>query len=386
MKTLFVYVDGGKGHYIPAVTIKTELDRLGMETFLEEFFVLLDIRWLGKINKFFWRTMLRMSRIENHVSKAADGDRDAMKHAVRYGIKHCTDTLMRYIAERDIDCIFTTHPYAGTVISAMLKKQGSMIPVYYFATDVFSAPIAAISNDLRRFYIATAEGAEAVKRMGMRNELVEVSPFPLQQNVAESPHYTKSEARARLGLVDMFTLQLNLGGEGLGSLALIHALAKTDRKIQIVVIGGLDRRMRKKLEALARILPGNIRLVIVGFVNNVNEYLYAADIVAGRSGINTLLEAFYAHRPFLITELVYTVMQSATYVVEHGLGWNCNRDCRKQAEIVLSCVDDPAILDDMDRNFNCLPIEFDARKFAGNLIKDYDEYMAGKKADGYERT
>ena len=164
------------------------------------------------------------------------------------------------------------------------------------------------------------------------------------------------------------------------SLSLLHALAKTSESIQVVVIGGLDRRMKKKFETLRHSLPENIRLVVVGFVKNVNEYLYAADIVAGRSGINTLLEAFYAHRPFLITELVYTVMQSASYVVEHGLGWNCNHDSKMQADIVISCAKNPALLDEMDRNFSSLPIEFDARKFAINLIKDYDEYEEECKA------
>ena len=371
MKALFVYVDGGKGHYIPAVTLKTEFDRLGHETYLEEFFDFLDIQWLGNINKFFWRTMLKMSRVENKVSKACDGNKNAMNFAVKFGIKHCTRCLKSYLEEKPVDIIFTTHPYAGTVLSGMLKAAGIDIPVYYFATDVFSAPIAAISNDLRRFYISTEEGAEIVRNMGMDDDKVIVCPFPLQQNVAESVKYTKAEARRKLRLdEDLFTLQLNLGGEGLGSIALLKELGKTDKPMQIVVIGGLNKKMKKKFESVRKELTSNIKLIVAGFVKNVNEYLLAADIVVGRSGINTLLEAFYAHRPFLITELVYTVMQSADYVVKHGLGWNCNQDPAAQAKVVMSLLDDPCILQNMDANFDKLPIVFDAKALAEMVIDD----------------
>ena len=372
MKALFVYVDGGKGHYIPAVTIKTEFDRLGHDTYLEEFFHFLDIQWLGYINKFFWRTMLKMSRVENKVSKACDGNKNAMHSAVKFGIKHCTRCLKSYLEENPVDIIFTTHPYAGTVISGMLKAADIDIPVYYFATDVFSAPIAAISNDLRRFYITTEEGAEIVKKMGMGDDKVVICPFPLQQNVAESVKYTKAEARQKLGLDEtLFTLQLNLGGEGLGSISLLKELSKSGKSMQIVVIGGLNKKMKKKFESARKELPENIKLVVAGFVKNVNEYLLASDIVVGRSGINTLLEAFYAHRPFLITELVYTVMQSADYVVKHGLGWNCNQNPVAQAKVILSLIDDPGILNEMDSNFDNLPIEFNARKFAEMIVTDF---------------
>lgn len=379
MKVLFVYVDGGKGHYIPAVTLMTEFDRLGHETYIEEFFDFLDIQWLGDINKFFWRTMLKMSRVENKVSKACDGNKNAMHSAVKFGIKHCTRCLKSYLEEKPVDIIFTTHPYAGTVLSGMLKAACIDIPVYYFATDVFSAPIAAISNDLRRFYITTEEGAEIVKKMGMGEDKVVVCPFPLQQNIAESVKYTKAEARKKLGLDEnLFTLQLNLGGEGLGSISLLKELSKTDKPMQIVVIGGLNGKMKKKFESARKDLPDNVKLVVAGFVKNVNEYLLAADIVVGRSGINTLLEAFYAHRPFLITELVYTVMQSAEYVVKHGLGWNCNQNPVEQAKVVVSLLADPTILEKMDSNFNNLPIEFDAKKLAEIVISDWKAYNLGK--------
>ena len=72
MRGLCVYVDGGKGHYVPAKAVQEELQAMGIDTVLEEFFDYLDIRWMGRINKSFWRTMLRMPALERHISKFND--------------------------------------------------------------------------------------------------------------------------------------------------------------------------------------------------------------------------------------------------------------------------------------------------------------------------
>ena len=370
-----VYVDGGMGHFIPARTIQNELEKMGHEAHLEEFFNLLEIEWIGKLNKMFWRAMLKNSKMENTISRHNDKS-NAMDLAVKYGIWHCSKTLMEYIGKTKPDFFFTTHPYAGTIISAILKAKEIRIPVYYFATDVFSAPIAAISNDLRRFYIATEEGRDIVVGMGMQPEKVIISPFPLQQCVQNVRNLDKKETRRKLNLEeDVFTMQFNLGGEGLGSLEILKELRKCQEKAQVIVVGGIDDEMRKRIEAIERSLPDNVALKCVGFIKNVNEYLAASDILVGRAGINTLLEAFYARKPFLITELVYTVMSSADYVEKYKLGWNCNRNPEKQVDIIIDLIEHPGKLKEMDRNFDNIPIEFSASRLTDMILKDTEDYQ-----------
>lgn len=365
-----VYVDGGKGHYIPAVAVKKELEKLGNTIYLEELFDFMHIKWLGKINKTFWRMMLRNSKLENKISKMNDSS-NGMDLAIKFGHRFCTKRLLKYIKDNKINFFFTTHPYAGTVISEILAKQKINVPVYYFATDVFSAPIASICNNLRRFYISTEEGRDIVIKMGMQEDKVILSPFPIQDCLANNRLLSKEEARKKLNLsANTFTIQFNLGGEGLGSLEILKELKNCEKNIQIIVVGGINKEMKQKISALSKILPSNIKIICVGFIKEVDLYLAASDIIVGRSGINTLLEAFYAHRPFLITELVYTVMSSADYVEKYKLGWNCNRNPEKQLEIIKRLIKDPSILDEMDKNFDALPIEFSAKKLAEMVLQD----------------
>ena len=381
MRAMCVYVDGGKGHYVPAKAVMEALVSMGHQVALEEFFDYLDIRWLGSINKWWWRQMLKHSKLERKLSQHNDSDSNGMEMAIKFACKHCERAFVSNMEEEPVDFIFCTHPYASTILSAMLKDLGIKdIPVYYFATDVFSAPVATISDDIRKFFISTEEGAERVRAMGQRPETVEVCPFPLQKNVAESPKLSKKEARSKLVLDEnMFTIQLNLGGEGLGSIALLEGLYENDLPVQIVVLGGISKKMKKKLEGIRRKYKNAAtRLVIAGFVNNVNEYLAACDIIAGRAGINTIVESMYAHRPFMITELVYTVIPSAEYVEKYKVGWNCTDDTEKQLDIIKQYVSGAEDINSLDANFSNIPIVYSAEKLA-SIVADDASAFTGKK-------
>ena len=132
--------------------------------------------------------------------------------------------------------------------------------------------------------------------------------------------------------------------------------------------------MQKKVESIKRTAGKNVRIIPTGFVKNVNEYLFASDIVAGRLGINTILEAFYLKRPFLVTELVYSVKPAAQYIEKYGVGWNCNQDVPSQVKVIDTYAKDAEKLAKMDDNFGKIPITYDAGLFAKQLVKDIEEY------------
>lgn len=388
MRALCIYVDGGKGHYVPAKAVQAEFEKIGIETKLEEFFSYLDIQWIGKINKKFWQTMLKHTSLEKKLSPHNDGSSQGMKTAIKFAKKHCELALKSNLDEFPANFVFATHPYASTIISEMLFDMGINIPVYYFATDVFSAPKASICDKLRKFYISTKEGADVVSKMAQGNMQIEICPFPLQQSIAHTQIETKSEARRKLNLdEDLFTLQINLGGEGLGSLELFEQLLIADKKMQIIFLGGIADKMRKKILNLKnKYNPTKTKIVIAGFVSNVQDYLAASDIVAGRAGINTIVEAIYYHRPFLITELVYTVIPSASYIEKYQVGWNTTDDISKQKEIIFYFVNNPKELELLDNNFNNIPIEYNAEKFASMIINDVQLYKLeiNKRKKDYE--
>ncbi len=370
MKGLCVYIMAGKGHYVPAKAVSEHFAKIDVESSLVDFFDFLGIHWMEKINQGVWRLMLRFPFIEKHLFGSLDKSGWAIKFITNLISFLRKKKLRKIIDQMQPDFIFATHPYPGTILSTMLHNIGKDIPVYFYSTDVFSAPYVSICPYLRKFLIPTEEGAKRVIEMGQNPDSVVICPFPLQSSVAAQPRLGKAEAREKLSLKNKFTIQLNLGGEGLGSLTLLSDILKEDLPVQIVIIGGIKKEMKLRLKTITSLYTGkNANVEIRGFIDNVSEYLAASDIIVGRAGINTIVEAMYAHRPFLITELVYIVKNSAEYVEGHKVGWNATGDRVKQLAIVKDMLNHPEKLKEMETDFESIPIEYSALNLC-QMIKD----------------
>ena len=372
MKGLCVYIKAGKGHYVPAKAVHEQLEAMGMDSELVDFFSYLDLEWMERLNQGMWRLMLKIPFLEEHLFRSLDRSGWGIKLVEKSIDRLRRKKLASLISTSRPDFIFATHPYPGTVLSTMLHDMGEDIPVYFYSTDVFSAPVVSICPYLRKFLLPTEEGVERVRAMGQNPDSIMLCPFPLQGSVADQPKLSKREARKRIGLdEDAFTLQLNLGGEGLGSLNLLEDILREDLPVQVVIIGGIKKEMKHRLDRIIREHRGkNTEVLIRGFIDNVSEYLAASDVIAGRAGINTIVEAIYAHRPFLITELVYIVIHSAEYVEKYGVGWNATGDRDKQIAIIRSLVTHPENLAKLDENFSKVPIEYSAQKLARIVADD----------------
>lgn len=371
MNILCVYVGGGKGHYIPAKAVSDQLTQMGHNAVLIDFFELIKMNPIGKINVMLWRKLLQRPDLENKFSKHNDQNTKEIQWVSsvlqvirKRRFKHIIKTYRP-------DMIFTTHPYAGYFLADLAARFAPSIPVTYYATDVFFVPMSAVNNNLCSMYVATEEGCKSAADNGQRADSIKLCPFPLQASCKAGQKLTKAAARRRIGLKeDVFTLQLNLGGEGIGSLELLEGLKCIDSPMQVVVIGGIKEKIKSRIEQIKATLPAHINVFIPGFVHNVNDYALASDIIAGRSGINTLVECFYLHRPFMITELVYTVMASADYVEKYGVGWNLNKDIDKQLSLITMFAKKPTLLDELDKNFDAIPIIYDAAGLAKMVVDD----------------
>ncbi len=367
-----IYVDGGKGHYIPAKALAEQFEEMGHTVLLEEFYELMQLAWMGRINKKTWRFMLSHPKLEMRLNSRTDSSK-SVNSGLRYARRHRNKLFKNWVLDKKLDYIVCTHFVPSRIMSELVKDNGLSIPVYYYATDVFSSPCSSIAPALRRYFISTEAGKEHIIANGQPADSVSLCPFPLQKACADSVRMEKADARKKLGLEEMFTIQLNLGGEGIGTVALINELARRKLSLQILVLGGLSEKAKDRLMKMEKKLPPCLKLHVIGFVKNVDEYLYASDIVVGRAGINTMVEAMYMHRPFLITELVYTVIASAAYFERYQIGWLA-LEPEKQADIIERSLEDPDFLKDMEYHFSQVPMQYGAPAFARQIVADVHAY------------
>jgi hypothetical protein len=110
---------------------------------------------------------------------------------------------------------------------------------------------------------------------------------------------SRLEARRTLGLEEgLFTVLLSMGGFGGSSMEdIVDQLEEAGRGWQVVVVCGRNEALKQRLE---RRPSGPHRLVPVGFTDQLQSYLRAADLMLGKPGPASLFEAVAANTPLVL--------------------------------------------------------------------------------------
>ena len=130
----------------------------------------------------------------------------------------------------------------------------------------------------------------------------------------------REEVRARLGLPsDSPVLLILFGGAGFGNAGLIlREIRRLQRTVQVVVITGRNARMEKGARALCEGIPGS---KVLGWVDNMHEWMVAADLMVSKPGAATLNEGFACCLPLLaIDPLPGNEQRTCQWIEKWGSG------------------------------------------------------------------
>ncbi len=372
MKGAMLYVNAGKGHYVPAKALADSFIRGGHEAVLEDLFVTFDTPFWEFFCKYDWRFLLHHPRLEPFVHSLTDNRLNFyLIRGQGFQKKHMRAFEAWYDKNRP-DFIISTNFIGGIIIPDAARKLGINIPVYQYCADVFDTPIAGINNKLNKMYFPTELGVEKAIGKGQDKNTIAICPFPLREQFETYRYTSKSEVRAKLGLPDRFTILCSLGGEGIGSTHLLYALARAGINCQVVVIGGQSKTTSNSFERFSAEYP-DFPVFRRGFVDNVQEYLAACDMQVGKAGANAVMEAIYMRRPFIVTEVLYAFRASKEFLKRHEIGW-CENDVQKQVEIIKEYIESADLRMRVEKAFDNLPISFGSDLFRDMLIKDTESF------------
>jgi len=89
------------------------------------------------------------------------------------------------------------------------------------------------------------------------------------------------------------------GGAGVGPLAeLAERLAAVSQSPQVVVVCGMNTRLRSRVGALPASLSGRVRPI--GFTTDIDVWLEACDVLVGKAGGLTCSEALVKRTPLVV--------------------------------------------------------------------------------------
>lgn len=185
----------------------------------------------------------------------------------------------------------------------------------------------------------------------------------------------RKEARRRLGLdPERTTVLVSMGGFGGSAIEeLVEGLEQYGEGLQVVAICGRNEELRARLAARP---AGRHKIVAVGFTQELEIYLRAADLMAGKPGPASLFEAVAANTPLVLDAAAAMPQEApnAALALRHGLALSVGHR-RDLAAAVASLAGDPAARAAMEAAQLAYPLH-DASKQLVQALMD----TVGKKA------
>ena len=308
-RILFLYSDTGGGHRAAAQAIDHALRRVAGSTRIETDHIDAFASWgvfplrEGVAS---YGTMLKVQPSPYPALYHLTNGRTRFRVISELGMPFMRRSLRRMLAQTRPDIVVSVHPllngFARRLINAMRLPTRLVTVITDLVTIHHSWTVAAAADE---YVVPSPEAKRLCIERGIEPERVHDLGLPIRDGFFPGPDGVGA-AKTQLGLDPERRMLLVMGGgEGGGRLRrLLEDIGPTTRRLdlQIVAITGRNEQLQRRLEESAGELGRDAR--VVGFVENVADYMRAADLLLTKAGPGTIAEAAAAGLPVVLFEYI----------------------------------------------------------------------------------
>ncbi len=297
MKVLILSVTAGYGHISTANAIADEFRARGADVRVEDLYQQISRITYEVIDKGYLLSVKNLKHGYRHAYRHMENSEHVRKLASFFtSNKVITKRIARFLNEYMPDCIISTHPFAGLVISKLKEDNYIKTPSIGIITDYCIHPGWEDCTSLE--YIVTASELLNYIADQKSMDLERVAPLGIPVRPIFRNSIDKELAREKLGLLNNKRTVLIMGGSmGYGDMMkTVSAICRMDLDLQLVCICGRNEKLRRHLSMLKTERP----IVIKGFVDNVDTYMDASDCVVTKPGGLTVTEALCKKLPLIL--------------------------------------------------------------------------------------
>ncbi|MEM7539011.1 MAG: glycosyltransferase [Chloroflexota bacterium] len=235
-------------------------------------------------------------------------------------------STQKMITDHQPDLIITVHQlFVHQLAINALRRLDYKIPFVTVTVDLIDTHSLWFHHEVDLCFVCTDMTYECARAAGMTREQLRMYGLPIRPSFTRtiSSNISKSDLRQRLGLNPGLPAVLMLGGRTNNNKvihiaqAISQKLAVTNVMGQLVIICETDSQLHTKLMAYTWPTP----TTIVGFVENMDEWMLASDCVVTKSGSVALAEAMACGVPMIPYRYMPGHQASnPSFVVENGMG------------------------------------------------------------------
>ena len=255
--------------------------------------------------------------------------RSAVALLERTVLRSVTNAVAEAIGRIDPDCVVSFHPLLNHISVRAVRGRARPVPVVTVITDLVDIHVAWACRDVDAVVVPSPGGLDHCRRAGIPASRCHDFGLAVDRRFTEVPSDPAGIAamRRRLGLrADSFVVLVCGGADGSGGLVKhARAIASGSLDLDLVVICGRNERARSALAGLRTGAGHPVR--VLGYVNNMAEWMSASSVVVSKAGPGTIAEALCCGVPLLLVwYLPGQERGNVEWVVDIGAGRYVPRD------------------------------------------------------------
>jgi processive 1,2-diacylglycerol beta-glucosyltransferase len=342
-KILIAYATAGIGHKKAAIGIKKAFDELKPSDTHVELIDTLDYTtpyfkksyldlYLLAINKLslIWGTMYYLTDIPFLNIFIAP--------LRRLNNWYYSRKLVKYLIDSDFDVIISTHFFLGEVAGDMKRKGRLRSHLINVVTD-YRLHAWWVDKGVDLYTVAGDDAEKDLIRWGVPPSKIKVMGIPVEPVFSRAQD--KDAICSKYGLKNgVFTVLVIGGGFGVGPIEdIVKAVNGVSKPVQAIVICGHNEELVKKMEALKASLK--IDLKVLGFVDNVYDFMDVSDVLVSKAGGITTTESLAKELPvIIIAPIPGQETRNSEFLTSHGAAVRVN-DPSSIKDIVEALASDP---------------------------------------------
>jgi len=233
------------------------------------------------------------------------------------GNMHIT-SLVKYVKEFKPDALIFTHFLGWDALGSLKSLKLFNIPFYCVVTD-FAVHSLWINKHVSKYYVASEGEKRVLKLHNIKDSNIILTGIPVDPKFALNPNKSKLRKKLKLSAAKPMILMISGRYNLQGYMHLLSSFKDVKQKLQIVVLAGRNKMLVHKMRVIGRTLK-NIKVNVLGMVENMHELMAASDIVISKPGGLTTSEVLASKTLIAIIDPIPGQEQrNSDYLLESGV-------------------------------------------------------------------
>lgn len=204
--------------------------------------------------------------------------------------------VLDYITSKKPDILVSTHSQTNSMLAYWKDRNQLSCPIHSCPTDFLSHMMWEHSA-IDHYYVASPAAAQDLEGFGVSPSKLTVTGIPIRPALAHPPAESQAALRERLGLDPHRPVVLVAGGS-LGYQPyrkIVEEFDKLPDDFQLVAVTARNQAAQAELDQL----HPKRSLTVLGYVNNMDEWMRASDVVLTKPGGLTCSEVLALGKPMI---------------------------------------------------------------------------------------